>query len=70
MKKTNFYRTSQGDLWDTISLRVYGTEMLMHILIEANHRHRHTAIFPANVELMVPDVVPSSRISFPPRRVG
>lgn len=40
------YTTMQGDMWDAISLHVYGTEKLMHLLIEANHEHRNTATPP------------------------
>ena len=52
MQKT--YQTHQNDHWDSISKRVYGSEHLMHILIEANPMYRMVAIFPANVMLNVP----------------
>lgn len=53
------YRTTQGDTWDLIALKVYpkiGAEKLMDVLIEHNPRYVHTVIFPANVILNVPDV--------------
>lgn len=53
------YRTQQGDTWDVIALRMYpqiGAEKLTDILIEANPEHVHTVIFPANIELNIPDV--------------
>ena len=53
------YRTQQGDTWDVIALRMYpqtGAEKLTDILIDANPEHVHTAIFPANIELNIPDV--------------
>ena len=64
------YRTVQGDMWDVISMRVYGTEMLMHLLIEANHQYRDIAVFPANCELVVPPAPRRERVSFPPWRAG
>ena len=66
----NIYLTTQGDMWDSISLRVYGTEKLMHVLIEANHKHRNISIFPANIELIVPDVSVRENITFPPWRAN
>ena len=68
--RNNIYTTTQGDMWDTISLRVYGTEKLMHVLIEANHRYRNISIFPANIELVVPDAQTQERIAFPPWRAS
>ena len=62
------YITTQGDMWDSISLKTYGTERLMHKLLEANQTHRGVAIFPANVELNVPSVEIDNCPSFPPWR--
>lgn len=50
------YTTVQGDRWDIISLKVYGTELRMDALIDANFVHRNTSIFCAGVVLNVPDV--------------
>ncbi|MDR3280936.1 MAG: tail protein X [Synergistaceae bacterium] len=53
------YRTQQGDLWDVIAYRMYpdvGREMCMSALIQANEQHRNIAIFPAGIELSVPDI--------------
>ena len=65
----NKYITAQGDMWDTISLRFYGTEKLMHILIDANSKYRNIAVFPANCELVIPETPRSERVVFPPWRV-
>jgi len=60
------YRTISGDTWDLIALREYGElggEELMSILVEANPEHVETVIFPAGVELELPEVsVPTSRM--------
>ena len=53
------YRTEQGDTWDLIALRMYpsiGAEKLMDVLLDVNHEHIHTVIFPANVILNIPEV--------------
>ena len=54
MAKT--YVTTQGDTWDIVSLRVYGTEMQLDKLIDANPAHRELVFFPANIQLIVPDI--------------
>lgn len=63
------YRTVQGDTWDLIAYREYsglGGEKLTSILIEANPEHIDTVIFPAGIELVLPEVsVPMSK-SLPP----
>ncbi|MCP4747304.1 MAG: phage tail protein [Desulfobacteraceae bacterium] len=50
------YTTRQGDMWDTISKHVYGTEKQLHTLIKANPGHRHTIVFSAGVILTVPEI--------------
>lgn len=50
------YVTVQGDTWDLIAFKVYGSEKHMTKLIEANPEHRETVIFSANVKLNVPEI--------------
>lgn len=50
------YVTTQGDMWDSIAFKQMGSEYFMTDLIEANPSHRETVIFPANVQLIIPDV--------------
>ena len=57
-------------MWDNISLRVYGAEKLMHILIDANPEFREHMIFPANCELVIPEIPRGERIDFPPWRAA
>ena len=63
------YRTIQGDTWDLIAFREYsgyGGEKLTSELIAANPEHIDTVIFPAGVELVIPEAnVPMSK-SLPP----
>lgn len=63
------YITRQGDTWDLIALRLWpkiGAEFLMTDLIEANLKYSANVIFPANIELEVPEVeIPVSK-TLPP----
>jgi phage tail protein X len=65
------YTTVQGDAWDIVSLKEYGTEKNMSTLIEANPAHRETVIFSAGITLIVPDL-PASTIpsNVPPWKRG
>lgn len=50
------YTTIQGQTWDQISFAVYGTEMNVGKLMEANTRQLGIFIFPAGVVLEVPEI--------------
>ncbi len=43
-------------MWDLIAYKVYGNERYINLLLEANQKHRNTAIFSAGVVLICPDV--------------
>lgn len=64
------YITAQGDTWDLIALRVYGSERYMTVLIEANPEHQETVIFPAGVRLKVPEVTVPIPSTLPPWKRG
>lgn len=50
--------TIQGDTWDTIAKRVYGSELRAQDLMEdrENIRLLDTQVFPAGVTIHTPDV--------------
>ncbi len=48
--------TIQGDTWDILSLRLYGTEFYCDELIKANINERERVVFPAGIILNVPDI--------------
>ena len=48
------YTTQQGDTWDIIAKRHYGSELLMNKLIAANPDYRKVVIFPAGIKLETP----------------
>jgi hypothetical protein len=51
------YKTVQGDIWDIISLRVYGDEHGMHEVQDENFYERFTDEFPASRILAVPPAI-------------
>ena len=66
MSKT--YITSQGDMWDSIAYKLYGTEAGMNALLEANQEAARTVVFPSGVVLAVPDYTPPVTDTLPPWR--
>ena len=50
----NIYTTIQGDMWDSIAKKVYGTEKAMDILMKVNPEHLTVAVFGAGVEILLP----------------
>nr|DAR78894.1 MAG TPA: baseplate wedge protein [Caudoviricetes sp.] len=50
------YKTILGDTWDLISLKVYGTEKLFPLLMDANPSEIGTLVFSADTELIIPPV--------------
>ncbi len=66
MSKT--YTTIQGDMWDSIALKVYRSENCMSFLLEANQQYRDIAVFPAGVVLTCPELAPEQSQILPPWR--
>lgn len=52
----NSYMTIQGDTWDLIAYKVWGSEYLLPLLLEANPKHRNTIFFTGDVVLNVPSI--------------
>lgn len=50
----NIYVTVQGDMWDSIAKKVYGTETAMDALMKANPEHLTVAVFGAGVKILLP----------------
>ena len=48
------YQTIQGDMWDSIAKKVYGTEKAMELLMQANPEYLGTAVFGAGAILYLP----------------
>lgn len=60
------YTTIQGDMWDGIAYKVYGSESNMVQLLQANPQHADTVIFGAGVVLLVPEIPEVIDSSLPP----
>nr|DAS82209.1 MAG TPA: tail protein [Caudoviricetes sp.] len=66
MRKT--YTTIQCDMWDMIAKRIYGDEAALNVLLGANQRYADMVIFPAGVELVVPEYTAPVTSMLPPWR--
>lgn len=60
------YITALGDEWDYIAKVQLGGERYTSQLIEANEEYRDVLIFPAGVELIIPDIETSIPATLPP----
>lgn len=60
------YRTTQGDMWDSIAKKTMGSEYFLSELIDANPQYREVVIFPANIRIIIPDVDTESIQPSPP----
>lgn len=52
----NKYKTLQGDTWDLIAFRLWGSEYLFPLLLETNPSYRNVIVFDGGIELNVPDI--------------
>ena len=50
------YITQEGECWDEIAKKVYGTEKLMHVLLSANPDLRNYLVLPGGLEIVCPEV--------------
>lgn len=58
--------TTQGQAWDQISLKRYGSEKRMHALLPANTDELDALFFGGGISVAVPDVEPLRVKSVPP----
>lgn len=63
MKK---YTTVQGDKWDSISYSQMGTTNHTDKLMNANTKYRDIYIFPAGIELDIPEISERNYDDLPP----
>jgi phage tail protein X len=56
--------TKQGDTWDTLALRIYGSEMLSYVLLQANPEYMLMIFLPAGLMLRVPQL-PAGKTNSP-----
>lgn len=60
------YNTIQGDTWDSISYRIWGSEFYTNELFVANPEYQDVIIFAANVTLNIPDIDTAIDTELPP----
>lgn len=60
------YTTVQGDTWDIISLKVYGSEKHIGKIMLANPELANIIYFSANVEVICPDIEIQASRNIPP----
>lgn len=69
MAKT--YTTVQGDMWDSIAYAQLGSTSHTDKLINANRKYLDYYIFPAGIELVLPEVEEAAAASsLPPWKRG
>lgn len=66
MPKT--YTTVQGDMWDGVAYKCYGSEAGMNVLMEANRQYNGMVVFPAGITLEVPEYAAPAANKLPPWR--
>ena len=62
------YTTVQGDMWDLIAKRKYGTEKAMPVLLEANQQYADVVVFGAGIVLNIPEYEAPTPDTLPPWR--
>lgn len=65
------YVTQSGDMWDKIAHDILGSEQYMGELIRANPDLIDYVIFPAGIEIQIPEIDDTQTdIELPPWRAG
>jgi phage tail protein X len=62
----SIYKTRDGDMWDLISYRVYGSEYHLDVLIDANPLFYEATRFEDGDLLTVPDLPADFALPNPP----
>lgn len=64
------YITSQGDTWDIIALKTFGSEKYMRELINSNTGYRETVVFSGGIKLKIPQIETPIADNLPPWKRG
>lgn len=62
------YTTIQGDMWDGIAKKIYGTENGINVLLEANLKYRDIIIFSGGILLNISEYTAPMINNLPPWR--
>ena len=60
------YTTIQGDTWDMIAFNKLGGEEYTNLLIKENSKYINMTIFPAGVEITLPEITAAKSSKLPP----
>lgn len=66
----NNHTTSSGETWDMIAYNIYGNSKLAGDIIQANLKYSEYVIFPAGIELILPDISDVKEVVLPPWRLS
>ena len=66
-KEVDIYTTSQGDMWDGISYKVYGSDKFSKQLIKENIAYGNVIVFSSGINIVCPNIS-NMRESLPPWR--
>lgn len=64
------YTTIQGDTWDLISYRAYGSEFYTDDLFKVNLQYSDIAVFSAGIVINLPEIIAEVPVSVPPWERG
>lgn len=60
------YTTIQGDMWDSVSYKVFGDVAYTDRIMNLNHKYRNIYIFPAGIILELPEAEDKAASTLPP----
>ena len=60
------YRTTQGEMWDSVAQKALGSADQVSRLMELNGRFLHYFTFPAGIILQLPEEAVTVSADFPP----
>ena len=67
-REVDIYTTIHGDMWDSISYKVYGKDKYSMELIKANPAYANVVVFSSSVELICPELTLEETSILPPWR--
>ena len=59
------YITLQGDTWDMISHKAYGTSKYTGLLMQNNYQLLDIFIFSSGIEVKIPEIIENNNLGMP-----
>jgi len=60
------YTTKQGDMFDSIAHSQLGHDVYADMIVGLNRQYHDVYIFPAGIELVLPEIAPEPDAGLPP----